>query len=473
MHDITNSSKLTSTTKTKKWVLGGTALVAFMVALDALVVTTALVSIRDDFSVPLETLQWLTNAYNLSFAVLLLTGAALGDRFGRRRMFLAGIVIFMLSSIGCALAPSIQLLIAGRVAQGAGAALVMPLAMALLTASVPPEERAKALGAFSGIVGCALLVAPATGGAIAQAFGWAWIFWINIPIGLVAIAMVVLRFQESFGPPAKLDPVGMATVAAAAFMLVWALLRGNVAGWSSGEVTACAILGMLLSVAFVVWETRVAEPMVPMRLFRSVAFSAGIVSSACFYAAMYGTLFLVPQFFAAVLGFGPLAAGAGLLSWTATLFIAAPLSGRLVNRVGERPLVVMGTLMQALGFLWIAFIAPRGVAYHELVVPFFVAGFGVSMAMPAVQNAIMSAVAPVEMGKASGIFNMARFLAGMFGVALLVAVFSTTHNGASTSAYAAAFANAVLVAALLSLCSAVAGFWLPGRARLAAAEAKA
>jgi len=285
--------------------------------------------------------------------------------------------------------------------------------------------------------------------------------------------MVLLRFQESFGPPAKLDLVGMATVAAAAFALVWALLRGNVVGWSSGEVVACAILGALLSATFVVWEMRIAEPMVPMRLFGAVAFSAGIVSSAFFYAAMYGTLFLVPQFFAAVLGFGPLAAGAGLLSWTATLFVAAPLSGRLVNRLGERPLVVAGTLMQAIGFLWIAIIAPRGVAYHELVVPFFVAGFGVSMAMPAVQNAIMGAVAPVEMGKASGIFNMARFLAGMFGVALLVAVFSMSHTASSAQAYATAFANAVLAAALLSLSSALAGLWLPGRARLATADAKA
>ena len=468
MHDIGKTSGKTS----KQWVLGGTSLVAFMVALDALVVTTALVSIRWDFAASLETLQWITNGYNLSFAALLLTGAALGDRLGRLRMFLAGIIIFMLSSIACALAPTIGLLIAGRVAQGVGAALIMPLAMALLGASTSPDERAKALGIFGGVVGFALIAGPSAGGAITQAFGWKWIFWINIPIGLIAIAIVIARFQESFGPAAKLDLVGLVIVAAAAFALVWALLRGNVAGWTSGEVMALAVLGMLLSAAFVAWEINVAQPMVPMRLFQAPAFSAGIVASAFFYAAMYGVLFLLPQFFSAVLGYGPLTAGVGLLSWTATLFVAAPLSGRLVNRIGERPLVVAGTLMQALGFLWIGLIVPRGVAYHELVAPLFVAGFGVSMAMPAVQNAILGSVAPAEMGKASGIFNMARFLGGMFGVALLVAVFSARNTASTASAFPDAFSTALVAAAALSFCGAIAGFWLPARTQLAVAPSR-
>jgi EmrB/QacA subfamily drug resistance transporter len=465
MHDISKTSK--------QWVLGGTSLVAFMAALDALVVTTALVSIRQDFAVSLETLQWVTNAYNLSFAVLLLTGAALGDRLGRRRMFLAGIAVFMLSSIACALAPTIGLLIAGRVAQGAGAALIMPLAMTLLSASTSSDERAKALGIFSGIVGFALIAGPSTGGAITQAFGWKWIFWINIPIGLVAIAIVVARFQESFGPAAKLDLIGLIIVAAAAFSLVWALLRGNIAGWTSGEVAIFAVLGVFLSAAFIVWEISVAQPMVPMRLFQAPAFSGGIIASAFFYAAMYGVLFLLPQFFSVALGYGPLTAGVGLLSWTATLFVAAPLSGRVVNRIGERPIVVTGTLLQALGFLWIALIVPHGVAYHELVVPLIAAGAGVSMAMPAVQNAILGAVAPAEMGKASGIFNMARFLGGMFGVALLVAVFAARTTASSASAFADAFSSALLAAAALSFCGAIAGLWLPPRPRLAAAQAQA
>ena len=465
MHDISKTSK--------QWVLAGTSLVAFMAALDALVVTTALVSIRRDFAVSLETLQWVTNAYNLSFAVLLLTGAALGDRLGRRRMFLAGIVTFMLSSIACALAPTIGLLITGRAAQGAGAALIMPLAMTLLSASTSSDERAKALGIFSGVVGFALIAGPSTGGAITQAFGWKWIFWINIPIGLVAIAIVVARFQESYGPAAKLDLIGLVIVAAAAFSLVWALLRGNIAGWTSGEVAIFAVLGVFLSAAFVAWEISVAQPMVPMRLFHAPAFSGGIIASAFFYAAMYGVLFLLPQFFFAVLGYGPLTAGGGLLSWTATLFVAAPLSGRVVNRIGERPIVVTGTLLQALGFLWIALIVPRGVAYHELVVPLIVAGAGVSMAMPAVQNAILGSVAPAEMGKASGIFNMARFLGGMFGVALLVAVFAARITASSASAFADAFSSALLAAAALSFSGAIAGLWLRPRPRLAAAQAQA
>src|SRR6266403_2607421 len=181
----------------KHWVLGITSLAAFMMALDAMVITTAFAAIRADFGASLETLQWTVNAFNLTFAVLLLTGAALGDRFGRRRIFAAGIALFALASAACALAGSAGWLIAARAAQGAGAALVMPLAMAILSGAFPQEERARALGIFSGVTGFALIVGPAIGGFITESFGWRWIFWINLPIGLIAIVLARARLRES------------------------------------------------------------------------------------------------------------------------------------------------------------------------------------------------------------------------------------------------------------------------------------
>ena len=401
----------------KNWTLGVTALASFMMALDALIVTTAFATIRADFNATVETLQWAVNAYNLSFAVLLLTGAALGDRFGRRRLFAAGIALFTLASMACALSGGAVSLIAARFVQGAGAALVMPIGMAMLSGAFAKEERARALGIFSGVTGFALIVGPAIGGFICQTLGWRWVFWINLPIGMVAIALVFARLRESFGPKAALDIPGLTTIAGAALAIMWGLLRGNISGWTSAEVLSAFVAGALFATMFVIRELRAHAPMVPMRLFRAPAFSAGVAASFLFYAAMYGVLFLLPQFLQTVLGFGPLDAGLRLLPWTATLFVTAPVAGALVNRFGERSLVAAGLLMQTIGLGWIATIAAPGVGYSALVAPLVLAGTGVSMAMPAAQNAILSSVAVTEMGKASGIFNMARFLGGMFGIA--------------------------------------------------------
>jgi EmrB/QacA subfamily drug resistance transporter len=452
--------------RTRNWVLGVTALASFMIALDALVITTAFASIRTDFGASVETLQWTVNAYNLTFAVLLLTGAALGDRFGRRRMFAAGIGLFALASVACALSGNIGWLIAARAVQGAGAALVMPLAMAILGGAFAKEQRARALGVFSGVTGFALIIGPAIGGFITEHFGWRWIFWINLPIGMIAIVLIRARLRESFGPNAALDIPGLVMVAAAALALVWGLLRGNVAGWASAEVVATLAAGILLAAAFAAWEIRARAPMVPMRLFHARSFSAGIAASLLFYAAMYGVLFLLPQFFQTVLGCGPLGAGLRLLPWTATLFVTAPVAGAVVNKVGERALVVAGLLMQAIGLGWIAMIVAPGIGYASLIAPLLFAGVGVSMAMPAAQNAILSSVAVTEMGKASGIFNMGRFLGGMFGVAALVAAFSANGAIDSPAHFSAGFAVAMKMAAVFSLLGAVAGLWLPARHRV-------
>jgi EmrB/QacA subfamily drug resistance transporter len=446
----------------KPWVLALTSVASFMMALDALVVTTALSTIRLDLGASIEALEWVVNSYNLSFAVLLLTGAALGDRFGRRRVFAAGLALFVAASAGCALAPGAGWLIAARAVQGAGAALVMPVAMTLLSANFPPQERGKALGLFSGVTGLALIAGPVVGGAVAEGLAWPWIFWINLPIGLV-ILLLHRRISESVGPGTALDIRGLVLVTGAALGVVWGLMRGNSAGWASPSVVALLAAGLMLAVAFVICEQRTSEPMVPMRLFRSRAFSSGIASSFLFYASMYGVLFLLPQFLQVAQANGPLGAGLRLLPWTATLFVFAPLAGALINRIGERSLIVIGLFLQALGIAWIGLIVTPDLAYAKLVTPLVLAGAGVSMAMPAAQNAVLSAVKPSEIGKASGTFNMFRFLSGAFGIAILAAVFARTGGLYSPQAFSAGFAPALGVSAALSLMAAIAGIWQPAR----------
>jgi EmrB/QacA subfamily drug resistance transporter len=449
----------------KSWVLVLTSVASLMAALDAMVVATALNAIRADLDASIGTLEWTMNAYSLSFAVLLLPAAAFGDRFGRRRMFIVGLTVFVAASAACALAANAGWLIAARTGQGAGGALIMPLAMALLGAVFPAEERGKALGIFSSITGLALIVGPVLGGAIAEGAAWQWIFWLNIPIGLAVIVLARRRIPESFGPGTTIDVPGFVLVTGAAISLVWVLMRGNDAGWTSREVIAAAAAGLVLSVAFVTWELRASHPMVPMRFFRSRAFSSGIGASFLLYAGMYGVLFFLPQFLQSAQGHGPLATGLRLLPWTANLFAIAPIAGHLVDRIGARPLVVAGLVLQALGFAWIAVIATPDLPYAYLAVPLVLAGAGVSMAMPAVQNAILGSVAKAEVGQASGAFNMFRYLGGVSGIAIAVAVFDGTGGLSSAPAFNTGFAGAVAVSATLSLVGAVAGLWQPAQPR--------
>ncbi len=457
----------------RKWVLALTSVASFMVALDALVVTTALSSIRIDLDASIEALEWTVNAYNLCFAVLLLTGAALGDRFGRRRMFMAGLALFVAASAACALSRSAGALVAARAVQGVGAALVMPLAMALLGAAFPPEQRAKALGVFSGVTGLALIAGPVLGGAIASGLTWQWIFWLNLPVGLVALALVRSRIAESARTDTAFDFGGLALATGAAFGIAWGLMRANVVGWISPDVPAPLAIGAVLTLAFVGYERRMRAPMAPVRLFASRDFAAGNASSFFLYASMYGVVFLLPQFLQVAQGNDALGAGLRLLPWTATLFVFAPIGGALVNRTGEKPLVVCGVLLQALGFAWIAFEAAPDLPYARLVAPLLLAGAGVSLAMPAAQNAVLGAVAPADIGKASGIFNMLRFFGGVFGVAIQGAAFALSGGFDTRASFGAGFTAAMGVAAALSFAGALIGLGLAARRPVAPALAAA
>jgi EmrB/QacA subfamily drug resistance transporter len=426
-------------------------------------VSTSLSTIRLDLGASVEQLEWTVNAYNLSFAVLLITGAALGDRFGRRNLYAAGLVLFAAASAACALAPDVGWLIAARAVQGAGAALVLPLGLALLSAAFPPERRGAAIGMFSAITGVSVALGPLVGGAIVEGISWEWIFWVNVPIGLLAAPLVLTRLRESFGPDTGLDIRGLALVTGGALGIVWGLVRGNQVGWGSLEVLGAIVLGAVLVAAFVAWELRAREPMLPMSFFRSRAFSAGNAAIFFTFASLFSAVFFYAQLLQTVLGYGPLDAGLRLLPWTATFITIAPIAGALADRIGERPLMVGGLLLQSIGMIWIVLIVDPSLTYQQLLAPFIVSGVGVSMAIPAAQNSVVGAVGEAGLGKAAGANSMMRELGGVFGIAVAVAVFAGAGSYASAQAFTDGFAPAIGVAAGLSFVGAIAGLWLPRR----------
>lgn len=446
-----------------RWVVALTGIGSLMAALDTLVVSTALSTIRVDLHASVSQLEWTVNAYNLTFAVLLITGAAVGDRLGRRRMFAAGVGLFAVASAACALAPDVGLLIAARAVEGAGAALLTPLALALLTAAFPPEKRGAAIGIFSAITGLAVASGPLVGGAVVQGISWEWIFWLNVPIGLLAIPFILRKIPESFGPDTALDVRGLGLVSVGALGIVWGLVRGNSVGWGSAEVVSALVLGSALLAAFIAWERRARAPMLPIEFFRSRSFSAGNAAIFLIFAALFGTVFFYAQLLQTGLGYGPLGAGLRLLPYTATFMTVAPIAGAMADRIGERPLMVTGLVLQATGMAWLALIATPGLAYTSMLAPFLVTGVGVSLAIPSAQNSVMTSVSLQELGKAAGANSMMRELGGVFGIAVVVAAFATAGNYSSPAAFIDGFGPAIGVASGLAAIGAIVALGLPGR----------
>lgn len=443
--------------------LGLASLASFIVILDVMVVATALTAIRRHLGASLADLEWTVNAYTLSFAVLLMTAAALGDRLGRRRVFASGLVLFAVSSAGCALAPGAAALIAARALQGAGAATVMPMALALLNGAFPAARRGWAIGIYGGVTALAAVAGPVLGGAVTQGLGWQWIFWLNVPVALAAVPLVLSRISEATGPGGAVDLPGLVLVSTAALGLVWGLVRGNTAGWASPEVIGTLAGGAAAATAFAAWERRAARPMLPARLFRSAAFSAGNVAIFVINASLTGAIFLMPQYLQVVAGQDPLGAGLRLLPWGIAPFLVGPRAGALADRVGERVLVVTGAILQAAGAGWIAVAAGPGTGYPALVPPMTIIGVGFALAIPAVTRSVTSTVPPADIGTASAAFTTMRQLGGAFGVALLGAAFAVTGSYATPAAFSHGFTTAFAVAAALALTGAAAGAILAGR----------
>ena len=455
---------MTRTRPNALWTFVITSIALFMVALDNLVVTTALPVIKADLGASLADLQWMVNAYTLTFAVLLLTGAALGDRFGRRRVFLIGMAVFVGGSALAALAPSSEILILARAIQGVGGAIVTPLTLTILSAAMPPERRAVALGAWGGIAGLAIAIGPLVGGAIAEGLDWHWIFWLNVPIGLVVLPLAALRLTETRGPDSRLDVPGLGLISAGLLALVWGVINGNDLGWNSPQVVGTLIAGAALLVAFVVWEARQAHPMLPMSFFRSRAFSAANVVSLLMYFGMFGAIFLLSQFFQVVQGYSPFQAGLRTLPWTGMPIIVAPIAGILADRIGGRPILATGMALQAVALAWLAAIVTPTVAYEAMVVPFVLAGIGMGLFFAPIANVVLSAVHADQEGKASGATNTIREVGGVFGVAVLAAIFSANGDYGTPAAYVAGLQPAVAVGAVVVGLGAIAALFIPARA---------
>ncbi len=441
------------------------AVASFMTALDTLAVATALTTIQRDLGARPDQLEWTVNVFNLVMAVLLLPAAALGDRFGRRRIYAAGLALFTAASAVCALAPDAGVLIAGRAAQGAGAAVVIALGLALVGTVFPPERRGAAIGMLEAGAGVAILGGPVLAGLVTQFVGWEAIFWLNVPVGLVLLPLVLAVVPESTGRATPIDVVGLALVAGAVLAAMWGLSSGNLAGWTSPEVTTALVGAGVLVIAFLAWERRAAHPLLPPHLLRNRAFVTGIAAVAALFVQVFGGLFFFGQLFQVGLGFDPATAGLALVPWTGMMIILGPVGGRLADRFGPRPPILGGLALVVAGFAWIALVTGVGTTYVELVVPLVMVSIGGSLAMAPASTAVIGAVAPDEVGVASGVTSMVRELAGTLGLAVMVASFTGAGGGYGSAAqFVAGFGPAAWTGvALVGVATLVAAF-LPRRA---------
>jgi EmrB/QacA subfamily drug resistance transporter len=447
------------------WTLALVSAALFMVTLDNLVVTTALPSIHRELGGGIDSLEWTVNAYTLSFAVLLLTGAALGDRFGRRRMFSVGLIVFTLGSAAAALAPGIGALVAARAVQGAGGALVTPLTLTLLSEAFPAGRRGVALGIWSGISGLGVALGPVIGGAVVDGISWHWIFWLNVPIGLVVVPLAWRRLVESRGPAGRVDLPGLLLASGGLFGVVYGLVRANALGWTSATVLGSLLGGAALLAVFGAWETRTAAPMLPLHFFKSRAFSATNAVSLAMYFGMFGSIFLLAQFFQVVQHYSPLGAGLRTLPWTGMPLLVAPVAGILSDRFGSRPFMFGGLALQAVGLGWLVTVLAPDTPYTSFIGPFVLAGAGMAMVFAPAANAVLSSVRASQAGQASGATNAIRELGGVLGIAVLASVFSAAGGYGTPAMFVAGLRPAVLVGALVLGAGALAALLVPGMRR--------
>jgi EmrB/QacA subfamily drug resistance transporter len=449
------------------WALVITSVAGFMAALDNLVVTTALPSIRKSLGGALSDLEWTVSAYTLTFAVLLMFGAALGDRFGRRRLLLVGISVFTAASAAAALSSGIGALIAARALQGVGGAIMMPLTLTVLTAAVPKEKRGMAYGIWGAANGLAVACGPLIGGSLTQHISWHWIFWLNVPIGVVLLPLARLKLRESFAPDARLDFRGTALISLGLFGIVYALVSATGHGWSSARVLAGLIGGGLLVAAFVRHGFTAKRPMVPMRMFANRGFSATIAASTLMYVGMFGSIFLLSQFMQNVTGYGPTEAGLRMLPWTGMPMVVSPIAGYLSDRIGGRVVVAAGLGLQALGLGWFATVAATDVSYAAQLPALIISGVGMALFFAPSANLLMGAVREREQGIASGASNALREVGGALGIAVLGTIFAANGGYESPTAFVNGLTPALWVGAAVLAVGMVAALCNPPAARSA------
>jgi EmrB/QacA subfamily drug resistance transporter len=438
-----------------------------LITLDALVVVTALPSIHADLGGGAGNLPWIINAYALTFATGIITAAALGDRLGRRRTYVGGLLLFSLASAACALAPNLGVLIGFRAVQGLGAAIVMPLGLTLLTSSFPADRRGAVVGIWGGVAGLGVASGPLVGGAVTEGLDWHWIFWVNVPLGVAAVVAVLRVLPETYGPRTRFDPIGMVTASGAMGSLVWGVLRAPEAGWGATEVLVALVLGVVLLAGFVTWESVAPAPMVPLSLFRSRVFAAASLTQFLLAASIFATAYVTSQYFQISRGDSPLGTGLRFLPWTMTPLLIAPIAGQLVDRLGARALAAPGLVLQAFGFVWILHEAHTHAGYAEFVVPFVVAGVGISMALPAPSAAGLNAAPPALLGRSAGVLNTVQQIGQATGVAVVTVVFDAHGSLDSPAQTLSGYEPALVTAAAISLLGAIAALGISRHRRAA------
>jgi EmrB/QacA subfamily drug resistance transporter len=464
---------MTETKRSYPAVLAVTGVALFMIVLDNLIVLSSLPSIERSLGASLEQLEWVVDAYILSFAVLMLTGAALGERFGRRRVLVGGLLVFSLSSAAAALSTGSEMLIAARVAQGAGSAVLMPLTLTLLSTNVASERRASALGIWSAIAGLGVALGPIAGGLLTSALSWHWIFWVNVPIG-IAVAWAAPRvLEESRGAPEPLDLPGLALATGGLFGLVWATIRGNAIGWDAPATFAAYGAGLVLLAGFVRREATAPNALLPLNLFRHRTFSIANGAGFLVHFAMFGAFFLVIQFLAGVRGEGPIATGIYTLPWTLMPLIVSPIAGRLGQKVHPAAVIFAGLTLITVGIGTLAVVLTPETTALELAPALWAIGVGIGLMLPNLISLALSSVPAQDVGRASATLSTARQLGSVFGVAVPVAIFALAGGRGSAADIVSGSTAALTATAIAAAAGALLTLAVVPRVRAAVALARA
>ena len=445
----------------KWWTLGAMCFALFMIMLDNTVVNVALPSIQRDLGASLSSLEWTVNGYTLSFAVLLATGGRLGDIFGRRLVFMLGVVVFAAASATAGLAPNTDFLVASRVLQGIGAALMLPATLSIVTDAFPANERGKAMGTWAGVSALALAVGPVVGGLLTEHVSWRAIFYLNIPVaaGAIAAALFAVRESRDTSVGREVDYAGVVVLTAALTALVLALVEGNAWGWGSPEIVALLVGAVLGLVAFAAIELRVRVPMVEFHFFSDRNFLGAVVVALIVSFAMLGVFFFLALYLQNILGYSPLEAGVRFLPSTLMIVLVAPVAGRLADRFGARWLIAVGLTIVAASLYIFSGLAVDS-TYLDLLPGFMLLGIGIAMTMSPMTSAAMNAVAVEKAGIASGVLSMFRMVGGSLGVAVTGAIFQGSVGDPATATpaeFVDALGQAMAVSAAVALFGALVG----------------
>lgn len=443
----------------------------FMATLDNLVMTSALPVIQVDLGSSVSQLSWFMNAYTLSFATFMLPAATLGDRLGRRRVMLAGIAVFTLASVASALSTTSEALIAARAVQGLGAAAIMPLSLTLLAAAVPPAMRAAAIGIWGGVSGLGVALGPVIGGAVVEGVSWQAIFWLNVPVALVAVPLLLVAVPESRGAWQRLDPIGTLLLGGAVFLGIWGIVHGNEDGWSDPRVVVPLALSAALVPAYLLWARRRSYAVLPLRLFRSRGFSVSNVIALFFTIGMFGTVFLLSQYLQIVQSYSPLEAGLRTLPWTAAPMVVAPIAGLLAPRVGLRALLVTGLVLQTASLVWFAVLTETAALYPSFVPPLLMAGVGMGLTFAPMATGVLEGLPEDDFAMASSANSTIREFGVALGIALLVAVFLANDGMLTPTGYDGAIGPAILTGAAAVAVATIAALFAPGRGKVGAPRA--